>query len=204
MKKILQKETWEGEKIKGSRFIVNVAPVSCDEDCKAFLQEIAEKYSDARHHCFAYRLSNGVFRSSDDGEPRGSAGIPILQRLEFFELVDTIVVVTRYFGGVKLGVGGLIRAYGGAAGEGLAQMPLQEMILGQKICIQCGYSDISIVQSLCKKNAILVLTEAYLEDIQIEIVLLEHLYDSFSQELSERTGGRVQAEISGQIAIPKI
>ena len=204
MRKIIQKDMWEGEKIKGSRFIVNVSPVASDEEVKVFLQEVSQQYSDARHHCFAYRLSDGTFRSSDDGEPRGSAGVPILQRLEYFDLVDSMVIVTRYFGGVKLGVGGLIRAYGGAAGEALAQMDLQEMILGQKVSIHCSYADVSTVQSMCKKHSLFVLKEEYLESVSIDIVLLGDDVSSFGIELSEKTGGRVQTEIQQQIAIPKI
>lgn len=109
MKRVVEKFLWEGEKIKGSRFIVNIAPICSDQEAKAFLDEIASCYSDARHHYFAYCLADGTTRSSDSGEPRGSAGLPILQRVESSNLVDTIVIVTRYFGGVKLGVGGLIR-----------------------------------------------------------------------------------------------
>ena len=111
---------FEPEPSKGSRFIATVLPVADESVAKAALAEIRAEMPDAGHHCWAWRLASPTIdRASDDGEPSGSAGKPILSQLVGRELVDTAVIVTRYWGGTKLGVGGLVRAYGRAAGEAL-------------------------------------------------------------------------------------
>jgi uncharacterized YigZ family protein len=109
----------EIDKIKGSRFICDLAPASDDAAALDFVDHIREREPDATHHCWAFRLQSGVSRSSDDGEPGGTAGPPMLRRLESADLVDVVAVVTRYYGGTNLGTGGLIRAYGGAAAAAL-------------------------------------------------------------------------------------
>lgn len=110
----------EGEPIKGSRFIATVVPVANEDAAKKALAEVRAEMPDAGHHCSAWRIASpSIDRASDDGEPGGSAGRPILSQLTGRDLVDTAVVVSRYWGGTKLGVGGLVRAYGGAAGLAL-------------------------------------------------------------------------------------
>ena len=108
----------EGERIKGSRFIANVRPIVSEGDVVGIIEEISRDLPAASHHCYAWRLGWGPprERSTDDGEPGGTAGPPILQALRGREISDTLVVVTRYYGGTNLGKGGLVRAYGGAAG----------------------------------------------------------------------------------------
>lgn len=113
----------EAEPVKGSRFMVDVAPASTEAQARALIDRVATRFPDASHHCWAWRLASPVReRSSDDGEPSGSAGRPILSQLTGRDLVNVAVVVTRYFGGTKLGVGGLVRAYGGSAGAALDMM----------------------------------------------------------------------------------
>lgn len=104
-------------KVRGSRFIATAVPVARREEAEELVHGVRKEFHDATHHCYAYRVTPGgdQFRVQDDGEPSGSAGKPILAALDKFGLTDTLVVVTRYFGGTKLGVGGLVRAYGGAA-----------------------------------------------------------------------------------------
>ncbi|MCA9739293.1 MAG: YigZ family protein, partial [Gemmatimonadetes bacterium] len=108
-------------RIKGSRFIADLVPVSDAAQADAAVDAARAAFPDARHHCFAWRVGarGDTFRFGDDGEPAGSAGRPILQHLEGLDVTDAVLVVTRYFGGTKLGVGGLIRAYGGAAAAAL-------------------------------------------------------------------------------------
>lgn len=114
---------FEAEPVKGSRFIVDVAPANTETEAQALLHKTAARFPDASHHCWAWRLALPAReRASDDGEPSGSAGRPILSQLAGRHLVDTAVIVTRYFGGTKLGVGGLVRAYGGSAGAALDTM----------------------------------------------------------------------------------
>jgi len=110
----------EGEPIKGSRFIATVVPVPDEDAAKKALDDVRREMPDAGHHCSAWRIASpSIDRASDDGEPGGSAGRPILSQLTGRDLVDTAVIVSRYWGGTKLGVGGLVRAYGGAAGLAL-------------------------------------------------------------------------------------
>ncbi len=110
----------EAEPSKGSRFIATVVPVTSEDAAKAALDGVRAEMPDAGHHCWAWRIASpAIDRASDDGEPGGSAGRPILAQLTGRDLVDTAVIVSRYWGGTKLGVGGLVRAYGGAAGLAL-------------------------------------------------------------------------------------
>lgn len=117
---VIERIRFEPEPSKGSRFIATVIPVADEPVAKAALADVRAEMPDAGHHCWAWRLASpAIDRASDDGEPSGSAGKPILAQLVGRELVDTAVIVTRYWGGTKLGVGGLVRAYGRAAGEAL-------------------------------------------------------------------------------------
>ena len=110
----------EAEPSKGSRFIATVVPVTSEDAAKVVLEGVRAEMPDAGHHCWAWRIASpAIDRASDDGEPGGSAGRPILAQLTGRDLVDTAVIVSRYWGGTKLGVGGLVRAYGGAAGLAL-------------------------------------------------------------------------------------
>jgi uncharacterized YigZ family protein len=191
MKRLQEKNSWEGEKIKGSRFIVNLGPVFSEEEAKQFLDMVAHKYPDARHHCYAYCLSNGISRSSDSGEPRGSAGIPILQRLEGVELVDSIVVVTRYFGGTKLGIGGLIRAYGGAAGDALKETEKVELVLGDLLELQFSYAQSSIVSSIVNKFSGEIKEEQYSDIILMKVFIEQEKSKNFAAELKEKSSNKV-------------
>ncbi len=111
---------FEADPIKGSRFIATAAPVGNEDEARALLEELRAEWPDASHHCWAWRLAApAIERAGDDGEPSGSAGRPMLATLTGRELVDTAVIVTRWFGGTKLGVGGLVRAYGGTAAQAL-------------------------------------------------------------------------------------
>lgn len=115
---------------KKSRFIANVKPITSEDDAVAYIEEIKKKYWDARHNCYAYQLGdkNEIQRYSDDGEPGGTAGMPILDVLRGKDIKNTIIVVTRYFGGTLLGTGGLVRAYSLSAREGIAVAGLIERI----------------------------------------------------------------------------
>lgn len=115
---------------KKSRFIAHIKPITSEDDVTAFIEEIKKQYWDARHNCYAYQLGdrNQIQRYSDDGEPGGTAGMPILDVLRGKDIKDTIVVVTRYFGGTLLGTGGLVRAYSLSAREGIKSAGLIERI----------------------------------------------------------------------------
>ena len=130
---------YEPDKIKGSRFIACIAPAETEADAQTFIQQVRDEFDDARHWCYAWRLgaSGEETRSHDDGEPSGSSGRPILLQLEGHEVTDVVACVVRYFGGVKLGVGGLMRAYGGAAGQALDRTELKRVDV--KVALRCTH-----------------------------------------------------------------
>lgn len=136
---------------KGSRFLAEVFPVSDESAAKQALDSVRTRYPDASHHCWALRLGppeRRLERSDDDGEPGGTAGLPILGAIEREDLTDTLIVVTRYFGGTKLGKGGLVRAYGDAARLGLASTPRRAVWRLASLTIRCEYSDVGTVEGV--------------------------------------------------------
>lgn len=137
-------------KEKGSKFIAWAFPARDEEEVKAHLEALRSKYYDARHHCYAYAFGpeQEPYRANDDGEPSNSAGAPILGQIRSHELSDVLVVVIRYFGGTKLGVGGLIHAYKTAAHEALAQAKRKEVVLCKEVWIKHGYEQMNWVMRL--------------------------------------------------------
>ncbi len=139
-------------KDNGSRFISLAYPVESEEEVKEIVSGLKKKYHDARHHCYAYRLGwkGESFRANDDGEPSSSAGRPILGQIDSRELKDVLVVVVRYFGGIKLGIPGLIRAYKTSAAEALDNAGTVEKIAGESYSIVFGYEQMNPVMKVLK------------------------------------------------------
>ncbi len=137
----LKKEGSSRIEIKQSVFIGNAAPVSSREEADAFVADIRRKYPDARHSCYAWKIDRGMHmqKYSDDGEPSGTAGLPILGILEHNDITDSLIVVTRYFGGILLGKGGLVRAYTEAAAEAVKDAGLIRITEGEAYKINLGY-----------------------------------------------------------------
>lgn len=140
-------------KEKGSKFLAFAYPVKTQEEIDAHLGDLRKAYYDARHVCYAWRLGpkGQPFRAADDGEPSHSAGDPILNELRSFELSDALVAVVRYFGGTKLGVGGLIRAYGTAAREAIEANEIVEVVLTEDIPVRFAYDRTSEVNRMLHK-----------------------------------------------------
>ncbi|MCQ2607403.1 MAG: YigZ family protein [Bacteroidales bacterium] len=140
-------------KEKGSKFIAFAFPVLSEDDAKAKLAEIQKKHHAARHHCWAYKLGNQGerFRCSDDGEPSNSAGKPILGQLEAFGVTNVMVVVVRYFGGILLGVGGLVHAYKEAAKDALTQAVVVEKIIQSCYSVHFSYEQSNAVMNILKR-----------------------------------------------------
>ena len=142
---------------KRSKFIGNLYYVETEEQAENKLKEIKKKYNDARHNCFAYRVydkNTVIERASDDGEPSGTAGAPMLNLLSKSDLVNCIIIVTRYFGGILLGTGGLVRAYTESAKQTLNKAQIIEIEPGKEVQVQLPYDKLGEFQIYCKKNNI--------------------------------------------------
>lgn len=180
---------------KKSRFIGQLYPASSEAEIEAILKSVKQTYHDAAHHCTAYRLmgkSDPIVRIEDAGEPAGSAGVPILRQLEAAKLYDVLAVVVRYFGGVKLGVGGLIRAYGDATKEAIAAATFVEKCQRITIAIRFPSEVNSQVMGLIHRHPIKVEQVAYNKDARVLVALPPSLLPQFSQELQEATGARAR------------
>ncbi|MCP3919730.1 MAG: DUF1949 domain-containing protein [bacterium] len=186
---VARRSRFEPDKIKGSRFIADVAPAGTPDDVEAVLADVRAEFDDARHTCFAWRLGEQT-RSSDDGEPAGSAGRPILAQIDGHELQNVVVSVTRYFGGVKLGVGGLIRAYGGAAGMALDRAEIVTVAITARRVLNFPYACSGVVEGLLAAERLEVKRAEYGADVRIEVDVPVRRLEAFEHEFGERTGGR--------------
>lgn len=184
----------EGEYVeKKSRFIATLRACESEEEAVRFLEEIRKKYWDARHHCYAYVIgSKGeVTRCSDDGEPSGTAGRPMLEVLTGEGIRNVAVVVTRYFGGVLLGTGGLARAYTQAVKEGLKNCTIGRMRQGYAAEIEADYTDIGKILYLLKDKEIEPLSAEYGEKAGLQLHIPMEALQTLQKEVADATSGRV-------------
>ncbi len=179
---------------KKSRFIATVRPVASEEEVTAFLAEMKKKYWDARHNCFAYVIGekNELVRCSDDGEPSGTAGRPMLDVLLREEIHNVAVVVTRYFGGTLLGTGGLVRAYQQATKEGLSNSQIVEKRKGCRLLIDTDYNGIGKIQYLFGQEDISILDTVYAEAVQITAMIPAEKKEKIGKALMEGTNGKAR------------
>lgn len=185
---------------KKSRFIANVVPVSSEEEAAAFIDSIRKKYYDARHNCTAFIIGRNreLTRCSDDGEPGGTAGKPILEVLLKEGVTNVAVVVTRYFGGTLLGTGGLVRAYTRAAREGLAGAGIATMRYGKELTIRIDYTDVGKVQYILGSRRIEIAQSRYTRNVEFDIRVPAEAAKALTQELTEATAARVRIETTGE------
>ncbi len=186
--------TFEIERIKGSRFIADAAPISDESTALAFVSEIRKRETSASHHCWAYRLAQGRERTYDAGEPGGTAGAPILRRIAGAELYDVIVVVTRYYGGTNLGKGGLIRAYGESAAAGLACATTILRPILTYWTVTHPYDLSSAVQGVTKEYRATVVSADYGEAVTLKLAVRAGDAVGFGVQLTNATGGVVVAK----------
>jgi len=166
------KGTSEGYyKEKGSKFIARAFHVENEKEAKEYLSRMKKEYHDARHYCYAFRIQpeNEFFRSNDDGEPSGTAGKPILNQIFSIELFDVLVVVIRYFGGTKLGVSGLIRAYKTATRDALNHAEIVEKTITRTLTLLFDYPHINLVMRIVKEEKLRVLNQSL--SLQCEVIL---------------------------------
>lgn len=159
-------------KEKGSKFLAFAYPVRSEAEIREKLEALKKKYFDARHHCFAWMLGPGKqkFRAFDDGEPNHSAGDPILGQIRSNELTNILIVVVRYFGGVKLGVGGLIGAYRAAAADALAHAIIIEEEVSEVFEIRYDYAAMPDIMRLVKANSLTILSQEFLEENVMKVL----------------------------------
>lgn len=157
--------------IQKSRFIAYIDRATTEEDALTFIQKIKKNNWDATHNCSAYLIGENdlIQKANDDGEPSGTAGVPILEVLKKKHLKDTVVVVTRYFGGIKLGAGGLIRAYGTATSEGVAATGIVERNLTQIMHITFDYTLLGKLENELRNSIYTIKDIHYLEDVEMEV-----------------------------------
>ena len=175
---------------KKSRFIATIEPVSSEEEAVSFIASVKKKYWDARHNCSAFVIGeNGEkTRCSDDGEPSGTAGRPMLDVLTKEHITNVCVVVTRYFGGTLLGTGGLVRAYSGAVKAGLANCEIINKIQGFCVNIQCDYNDFGKVQSMVGRSDCHMMDIDYAQEVSASIVTDNA--QKLTDEITDITSGR--------------
>lgn len=177
---------------KKSRFIATVAPAETEEEALAFIEAMRKEYWDARHNCFAYVIGdrNELARCSDDGEPQGTAGKPMLDVLLGEKIHNTVVVVTRYFGGILLGTGGLVRAYSGAVKAGLASSVIITRIQGVKLEIAADYTGLGKIQYILGQRGIRILNSEYTDTVRLEVLLSDEIKEQIKEEITEGTNGQ--------------
>lgn len=205
-KTISEHHEYEIPKVKWSRFIGNIFHIENKEDADRFIHEIEKKYPDASHHCFAYRyevqMNLDIFgttiysskhnKISDAGEPTNTAGKPIMSMIEKYELHNVLVVVTRYFGGTLLGVGGLIQAYGETAKQVIEHADIIQTEIMRTVKISFHFDLVPIVRNVCNKYSAKVVEEKYDKDVDMEISINSWYLETFKKELFENSKGQIK------------
>ena len=174
-------------KDNGSRFIALAYPVETEEEVREIVSGLRKEYHDARHHCYAYRLGykRDVFRASDDGEPSGSAGRPILGQIDTLGLSDVLVVVVRYFGGIKLGIPGLIRAYKSSSADALSQAAIVEKIAARRFRLHFDYLSMNAVMKVLKEMDLPQSGQQFGEECSLEVRVRLSALEDFRQRIGE-------------------
>lgn len=187
---------------KKSRFIAETAIVHSEAEAAAFLEARRKKYWDARHHCSAYVIGGELplTHSSDDGEPSGTAGRPILDVIKGFDVCDTVVVVTRYFGGTLLGTGGLVRAYSAAAKAGLEASVIAKKVDGLLMSVTIGYDLIGKLQYLAAARGFTQADAEYAENVVLSYYIPKEEAVAFEKAVTEASAGKAQTEQIGEVS----
>lgn len=182
---------------KKSKFIANLAFADSEEMANAYIASIRKKYYDARHNCTAMILNedSSLVRSSDDGEPSGTAGKPMLEVLQGSGITNIVAVVTRYFGGTLLGTGGLVRAYSQAVKNALSEAKIASMEYCADIDVTCSYADINSIQYFIGNNNIFVIGSDYLENVVFHLRCKVENKDSLTKAITELTKGQALIEV---------
>ncbi|MDK2976814.1 MAG: hypothetical protein PWP06_1289 [Candidatus Marinimicrobia bacterium] len=179
---------------KGSKFLGHAYPVISENQAETVLKEVRKTYYDATHNCYAWRVGTGkdeLFRYSDDGEPSGTAGKPIFDMLDKYGVTNLLVVVTRYFGGTKLGTGGLVRAYSQSAELTLSEARIITREIGTKVQITCTYEEHPHIMRILKTYPVIRMNQEFSENVQLYIEIDEVHLPALRMDVQNATSGRV-------------
>jgi uncharacterized YigZ family protein len=178
--------------IQKSRFICYVHRATTEGEAQEFIQKIKKLHRDANHNCSAYLIGehNQIQKANDDGEPSGTAGVPMLEVIKKKDLKDTVVVVTRYFGGIKLGAGGLIRAYGTATSEGINHVGMVERKLMRVISVKVDYTWVGKIENELRSSAYQLKNTHYTDLVEFEIYVEVSRIEEFIDWITEMTNGQ--------------
>ena len=192
--KTIEKPTEITLEIKKSKFIAAVCPVETEEEAQQFIEQIRKKHYNATHNVFAYQvgLKQEIKRYSDDGEPSGTAGLPILDILERGEIKNTAIVVTRYFGGTLLGTGGLVKAYGQSAKEGVLAAQIIERIVYCDIAVVVDYTLMGKVQNETLNAGHIIYGTVFEDKVKMKIYVLPTQLEAFKKAIVEITSAKVE------------
>ena len=180
---------------KKSRFIGEIWPVRTEAEAREKIDQVKKRYHDARHSCWCYLLQDGTMRYSDDGEPQGTAGQPMLEVLRREGVTDGVCVVTRYFGGVLLGTGGLARAYTRGAKEALEQAGIAVERLWSRVKISCPYRLFEALRRETERAGGLVEGQDFGAEITLEVRLPQEETEGFLERVRELSGGKAETEL---------
>ncbi len=191
-------------KEKGSEFIARAFPVKSEAEVQTCLEETRKKYYDASHHCFAFRLKDDSFRYSDAGEPNGTAGIRILNAIDHFGIKDILVIITRYFGGVKLGVGPLGKAYYISSELVLKACSYLEEKPFNRVIVECDFNFISVVHRVLSNFSAVIENIEYSNKVGFESLIPVEDTERFQRELTDSSNGNIKIFTGKDIIYHKI
>ena len=183
---------------KRSTFLGHVRPVDTEDEARAFIAEMKKQYHDARHNCWCYLIRGGAERYSDDGEPQGSAGIPMLEVFRREGVTNVVCVVTRYFGGVLLGTGGLLRAYTKSAKDALSDAGISAVRRWVCVDVQCSYALLERVKNAAAALSGVVDGMDYGADVTLHLLLPEEAAETCEDQLRDISAGTAQAVAAGE------
>lgn len=184
---------------KKSRFIGEIWPVSTEEEARQRVADVKKKYHDARHSCWCFLLRDGTIRYSDDGEPQGTAGQPMLEVFSRAGITDCVCVVTRYFGGVLLGTGGLVRAYTRSAKDALDAAGITVERLWDRLLVPCSYGQFEKVRQETQRHGGVIEDTDYGADIMLMVLTPEGSTQAYLEGLTELSAGTIEGEKLEQV-----
>lgn len=188
-----------GHKVEGSRFVGRAFHAATGATAEALIEDVRTEARDATHHCSAYRINADTFRYDDDGEPSRTAGPPILRQIDARGLIETLVVVTRYYGGTNLGTGGLIRAYGQSAGEALDAASIVTRMRSVRAAIRFAYSDTGPVMRVLDQFGAATEARSYGQDTALQVAVRAGAVPAFRRAFVEATKGTGDLKTGGLV-----